>query len=61
MLISGLSPPCSGSVGTPCGGAAPCLLKSAYMWGQGLGPREALHAWPTGEEGDKKAEPWARD
>lgn len=34
MLISGLAPPCSGSVGTLFGGAAPCLLKSAYMWGR---------------------------
>lgn len=29
--------------------------------GQELGPREALHAWPTGEEGDKTVQPWARD
>lgn len=34
MLISGLAPLCSVSTGTLFGGAAPCLLKSAYMWGR---------------------------
>lgn len=34
MLISELTPPRSGSVGTLFGGAAPRLLKAAYVWGR---------------------------
>lgn len=60
MLISGLALPGSGSIGTLFGGV-PTSSKSCLPVGQELGPREALYAWPTGEEGDNKVQPWARD